>query len=293
MIAQTTFSNSRSSEREFAHFVIGRQTWIGLWLFQPLMARLRDSMGARNSFRRDVRPQWTLPLSVPASALFPTRRTRKTRSDPREPVCKSTRLRHECRAFFAANTFEQVRQFLKLWLLCVGLSAFTVSGADSEHTYRVRGLFQPDRVDELKKVVEGMGEIKLGEVDYDAGEVTFVFDSAKLFPNTRFKSPEQLMTSFNQKLRQETKGTFEVVPRSSVPPEKLVEVKIPVLGLDCKGCSYGAYLAVYKIDGVERTTVSFRDGFVIARINPEKVKESDLEDALRKARVTLAGEVKK
>jgi copper chaperone CopZ len=64
-------------------------------------------------------------------------------------------------------------------------------------------------------------------------------------------------------------------------------LQIPIIGLDCKGCSYAAYLAIYKIEGVEYATASFKDSRVVALINPAKTDQATLEKALVKKGVTL------
>jgi hypothetical protein len=66
---------------------------------------------------------------------------------------------------------------------------------------------------------------------------------------------------------------------------KLIE--IPVAGLDCKACCLAAYESIYKLDGVERATASFREGRVTALVDPEKIDRSKLEDALKKRGVQL------
>ena len=157
----------------------------------------------------------------------------------------------------------------------------------SSHTFRVLGLFQPDRVDDLRETVASMPDFELADVEFESGEATFRFDAVALFG--RNKTPDQIAENFSQRLRQISNGTFEALPVSAFPQEKQVEVKIPIAGLDCKGCSYGAYLAVHKLDGVERATASFRDGFVIAWIDPDKTNRAALEEALTNRRVTLRG----
>ncbi len=58
-------------------------------------------------------------------------------------------------------------------------------------------------------------------------------------------------------------------------------------GLDCKGCAFGAYRAVAKLDGVERATVDFRRGIVTARVDPSKTNREALVAALKKAEVEV------
>ena len=64
-------------------------------------------------------------------------------------------------------------------------------------------------------------------------------------------------------------------------------VEIPVVGLDCKACCLAAYEAIYKLEGVERATASFKDGLVTAWIDSEKTDRTKLEAALKQRNVTL------
>ena len=57
--------------------------------------------------------------------------------------------------------------------------------------------------------------------------------------------------------------------------------------LDCKGCRYGAYIAIAKMDGVERAIVKADSRTLIAWIDSSKTNKEALEAALKKARVEL------
>ncbi|OYW12047.1 MAG: hypothetical protein B7Z55_18640, partial [Planctomycetales bacterium 12-60-4] len=88
-------------------------------------------------------------------------------------------------------------------------------------------------------------------------------------------------------LRTASQSTFGVRKLCSVPRDKLQLVKIPIVGLDCKGCCLGAYEAIYQLDGVEQATASFKDGLVTAWIDPQKINQSKLEEALKGRGVEL------
>ena len=92
---------------------------------------------------------------------------------------------------------------------------------------------------------------------------------------------------FDDLLRPASNYTFGIGPLCTTPKDKLTLVEIPVVGLDCKACCLAAYEAVYKIDGVERATASFKDGLITALINPEKTNRTALETALKMKGVTL------
>jgi copper chaperone CopZ len=78
-----------------------------------------------------------------------------------------------------------------------------------------------------------------------------------------------------------------VKPLSPTPRDQLTRVEIGVLGLDCRGCALGAYEAVAKLDGVEQATASFKEGRVVAWIDPKKTDRATLEAALKKKNIEL------
>jgi copper chaperone CopZ len=174
-----------------------------------------------------------------------------------------------------------------LVILALCFSSAGSVAEETDHRCRVLGLFQADCVDDLRGVTEKLPGIALLKADHHTGTATFRFDSAKVFPGA--KSPEQLIEHLRNKLNGASQGVFEVRALSALPRAKQKEVKISIEGLDCKGCSYGAYLAVYKIEGVETATASFKSGLVTAWIDPAKTNRAALEEALTKRGVTLKG----
>ncbi|MFT5467224.1 MAG: copper chaperone CopZ [Verrucomicrobiales bacterium] len=174
---------------------------------------------------------------------------------------------------------------IAIFLIMLGASALA---EETEIQCRLLGLFQPDRAEDLRLLVEEqMPDVALVGVDFATAIATFRADAENAFPNA--KTPEKILEQLDQKLRSESQGTFEARPLSTTPVDKLEEVKIPILGLDCKGCSYGAYVAVYKIEGVEFASASFREGLVVARFDPEKTSLAALEEALSKKRISIKG----
>jgi hypothetical protein len=57
---------------------------------------------------------------------------------------------------------------------------------------------------------------------------------------------------------------------------------------DCLGCRLGAYEAVYRIEGVEQATASFKAGLMTAWIDARKTTRAALESALQARRIPLA-----
>jgi len=166
------------------------------------------------------------------------------------------------------------------------LAVTAASGADEPQRVRhqITGLFSPDRVTDLRETFQRLPDVKLIDVDYDNAEATVEYVPAKAFPGAR---PEEIVRRFDERLRSVSFGTFGVKPLRSVPKEKLRRVEIEVVGLDCKGCSLAAYESIYKLEGVELATASFREGRVTALIDPDKTDRARLEEALTKRGVRL------
>ena len=171
-------------------------------------------------------------------------------------------------------------------LACVVALSSSVHADEENHTFRVLGFFQEDRVDDLKKVVETIPNVSLVDVDYQKAHATFRFDAQSLY-GSNAKKPEKLASAFDRTLRQASRNTFQALPPESVDYKKLQEVKIGIRGLDCKGCSFGVYRVVYQLNGVQRATANFHDGYVKVWIHPKKTTPQSIEDALIKKKVPL------
>jgi copper chaperone CopZ len=167
-------------------------------------------------------------------------------------------------------------------VLCSLTLAAEARGDTIKH--QITGLFSTDRQQDLREVMEKIPQVKLVSIDFANAEATFEYDPAKLFPGVK---PDQLIQKFDNLLRSASSHTFGIKPLRSMPLEKLQLIEIPVGGLDCKACCLGAYEAIYKLDGVERATASFREGKVTALIDPEKTDRAKLEAALKRREVQV------
>jgi copper chaperone CopZ len=177
---------------------------------------------------------------------------------------------------------------MKIFYFSLLLFVSVANAAEERLALRVSGLFQPDRKDDLLRQAgtlefkngEEKSEIKLVEVDYENATATFVYDSeAKVFKNVK---PEEMRNRIDNLLRGATNGCFTVLPPSTLPREKWREEKIEVGGIDCKACSFGVYLCVYNLPGVQQAQASFKSGLVMAWIDPDKTNRANLIEALRK-----------
>ena len=150
--------------------------------------------------------------------------------------------------------------------------------------HRITGLFSPSREADLRAALQQIPEMQLVRLDFDYAEATFTYDPTKAFPGTK---PEGIVKRFDEKLRSASHHTLGVQPVSATPKDKLKRVEIPVAGLDCKACCLAAYESIYKLDGVEQATASFKEGLVTALIDPEKTDQAALQTALKKRNVTV------
>lgn len=188
---------------------------------------------------------------------------------------------------------HQMLPHCRVGLIVLGLIGLAGTSATADepkptesqvHTYRVTGLFSPDRQEDLRELLTNWPEVTLDKLDYDRAEGRFRFVPATALPGAK---PDKYLEQFNNKLRMLSNGTFGVRPVCTLPREKLRFVEIAVAGLDCKACTLAAYEAVAKLDGVEQANASFRTGLVTAWIDPEKTDRAKLEAALTQKGVTL------
>ncbi|MCF7787966.1 MAG: hypothetical protein K9N47_17730 [Prosthecobacter sp.] len=176
---------------------------------------------------------------------------------------------------------------MKHLLLLSSLIALHLHADESKH--RIIGLSEPSREQDLREQVKTMPEVELAALNFNTAEVTFRYDVAKLIPNYNPKHPpktEAITRHLEDLLRAASNGTFTLQPLSTLPADKLQKLEIQCGLLDCKGCRYGAYITIAKLDGVERATVN-ESALLTAWIDPTKTNREDLEAALKKGRVEL------
>jgi hypothetical protein len=150
--------------------------------------------------------------------------------------------------------------------------------------HQITGLFSTDREQDLREAFKQIRDIRLVSIDFKNAEATLEYVPAKVFANAK---PAQIVERLDAMLKAASNHTFGVKPLRTVPRQKLRLLEIPVAGLDCKGCCLAAYEAVYRLEGVEMATASFRAGLVTALIDPEKTDRSKLQAALKQRGVAL------
>ena len=151
--------------------------------------------------------------------------------------------------------------------------------------HQITGLFCPEREKDLRDLVEQkLSKFKLLSIDYQNAEATFEYDPAKTFPGAK---PEQIVERFDNELRNASRHTFGAKPLRTIPQDKLKQIEIPIVGLDCKACSLAVYESLYRLKGVELATASFKEGKATALIDPEKIDRVEIEMALKSRGVQL------
>ncbi|HWG41879.1 MAG TPA: heavy metal-associated domain-containing protein [Gemmataceae bacterium] len=170
-----------------------------------------------------------------------------------------------------------------LALLCLSLLTITSAAGEKNASpmrikHQITGLFSTDREQDLREAFKKIPEIKLVSIDFPNAEAICEYVPGKVFPNAE---PGQVIQRLDGMLKSASNHTFGVKPLRTVPREKLKRIEIPVAGLDCKACCLAAYEAIYRLEGVETATASFRAGRVTALIDPEKTNRAKLEAALK------------
>ena len=160
--------------------------------------------------------------------------------------------------------------------------------AEETTTFRIVGFSNPEREADFRQVMDTLPELVLVKLEIAEAEVTLRYDTAKILANVKPGQPvppDKVLEALDNRIGQASTRTFNLSPRAATP-EALTKVEIPVGLLDCKGCRYGVYIAVAKIEGVDRASVS-SEGVLTAWIDPARTNRAALVEALKKARVEL------
>ena len=168
--------------------------------------------------------------------------------------------------------------------LAVALFASIVTAEDKPKAaepikHQITGLFSTEREADLRETFQReLPEFKLVSIDFKNAEASFDYDPAKTFPGAK---PEQIIERFDNELRNATRHTFGAKPLRTIEKDKLKLIEIPIVGLDCKACSFAVYEMVYRLKGVEQATASFKEGKLTALIDPEKIDRIEIEMTLK------------
>lgn len=163
-------------------------------------------------------------------------------------------------------------------------AADTEKGGTERHTHHVVGLFCVEREADLREAIGQMPGVAFISANYKKAEVILSYDAKVLFPKLK---DDQRIQRLDNVLKSVSSHTFSIKPSRTIDDDKLTMIKIPVEGLDCKACSYGAYRAIQGIDGVEIATASFKTGMVTAMIDSKRTNRQALETALKQRGVAV------
>ena len=158
-----------------------------------------------------------------------------------------------------------------------------------EVKHRIVGLSEPSREQDLREQVQTIAAVELTNLNYTTTEATFRYDLDAHFPKINPKKPPtgiEITQKLDSLLKAASRGTFMLKSLATLSEDKMQKIEIQAGLLDCKGCRYGAYIAIAKLDGVEHATVN-ETGLLTAWIDPAKTKREALINALKKGRVEL------
>ena len=132
----------------------------------------------------------------------------------------------------------------------------------------------------LSNAARALENCRLVGVDYDRARATFTYDDeAQGFKKAK---PEQILQQIDTQIRKLTNHTITLLQPGTLPEAGLQRIDFTIEGLDCLGCSYGAYSAVASVEGVERATASFHSGKLTAFIDPARTNREALAEVLKK-----------
>lgn len=176
-----------------------------------------------------------------------------------------------------------MNNFILILIFC-----FISTGALAEEgkiVCKVKGLFSKERGEDLKSLNSKLVDIKIENIDFATSLVTFICTpDSQTFKNLK---KEKYWEQVNHQVRNNSNHTFQLLQDDKSDLANCQKIELAVGGLDCKACEFGAYRAVYQMDGVERTIVSFKERKLTAWVKPEKVKQEELEKALKNRGVTI------
>ncbi len=174
-------------------------------------------------------------------------------------------------------------------LLCLALTSLHAE----EMTVRILGFSHSERVADFQKMMTTLPELTLVSLDGDKASVTLSYDplvlTGKPKPKPDELTPAKLLERIDNLIGKASVRTFSAVKPTGITDDKLTKVEVQVGVLDCKGCRYGAYIAIAKIEGVERASVNSDSRTLTAWIDATKTNKEAIEAALKKARVELPG----
>lgn len=176
---------------------------------------------------------------------------------------------------------------MKMLLLTLCLTTIGLHADESRH--RIIGLSEPSREQDLRAQVRTISGLELVSLDFTTTEAAFRYELGTLFPTINPKKPPsqaEITQKLDSLLKAASRGTFTLKPLATLPEDKMQEINIRVGLLDCKGCRYGAYIAIAKLDGVEHAVVS-ESSLLTAWIDPAKTDRETLIGALKKGRVEV------
>ena len=175
-------------------------------------------------------------------------------------------------------------------LLLVCFVAMVVGCAKSSTvTVRIIGLSDASRANDFKEVIKKVPSVKLVRFDSDKASASLDFQPAtqdqKSVPSGTVLPPDKVISLIDGLVGDASSHTFSVTAPTGVAEKNLSKLTYKVSINDCKGCRYAAYLAVAKLEGVDRASLDSSNNILVAWIDPTKTSKKAVGDALTDARI--------
>ena len=192
----------------------------------------------------------------------------------------------ESRALKGRDTLRMI--FIALISLCF---VATLRAEEQTMTVRIIGISDPSRVEDFRTALKSVPELQLVSVDGEKASAVLRYEVSAIITKPKPKpddlAPAKIVAQIDNLVGKASVRTFTVTEPTGFAEDKLAKVEVKVGVLDCKGCRYGAYIAIAKLDGVERATVNSANRTLTAWIDPARTNKEALVAALKKARVEL------
>lgn len=176
-------------------------------------------------------------------------------------------------------------------IACVLFFTMPLEAQEQTATVRIIGISDPARVEDFRTAIRAVPELGLVSLDGDKASAVLKYEVSAIITKPKAKeedlTPPKVLAQIDNLIGKASVRTFSLTAPTGVAEDTLAKVEFKIGTLDCKGCRYGAYIAIAKLDGVERATVDPATRILTAWLDPAKTNKEAIEAALKKARIEL------
>ena len=156
-------------------------------------------------------------------------------------------------------------------------------------TVRILGLSDASRVNDFNEVIKKLPSLKIVSFDSDHATALVRYEPTimdqRLGLRSASSTPSTVIPLIDGLISAASGHTFTVTAPTEIADKNLKKLTFKVNLNDCKGCRYAAYIAVAKLEGLDRATVDSANHSLVAWIDPTKTSKKTVGDALTEARI--------